>query len=234
MSLSLSLSLHRSPPRGARSILPAARATAFAGLAVVAILAGCASMDDTGRRTATGAAVGAATGAVLSSATGGGAGTGAVIGGALGAVVGHAWSRRMDEKQRALEQASAGTGVEVSRTPDNQLRLHVPGDLSFDTGRADLRPVMRPVLDQFARDIGGGMHVNIIGHTDSSGNDALNQPLSLQRAQTVRDYLAARGVPASQMTVAGRGSREPLTGNDSEQGRARNRRVEILLSETAG
>ncbi len=200
-------------------------------IAAVCVATGCASMDESSRRTATGAAVGATAGAVLSSVTGGKAGTGAVIGGAIGAVAGHAWSRRMEEKQRALEQASAGTGVEVSRTQDNQLRVHVPGDLSFDTGRADLRPSMRPVLDQFAREFGTGMQVNIIGHTDNSGNDALNQPLSLQRAETVRDYLAARGVPSSQMTVAGRGSREPLAGNDSEQGRARNRRVEILLSE---
>ena len=200
-------------------------------LATVAAATACASMDERGRRTATGAAVGATAGAVLSSATGGKAGTGAVVGGAIGALAGHAWSRRMEEKQRALQQASTGTGVEVTRTEDNQLRLHVPGDLSFDTGRADLRPSMRPVLDQFAREIGSGMHVNIIGHTDNSGNDALNQPLSLQRAETVRDYLAARGVPSSQMTVAGRGSREPLAGNDTEQGRERNRRVEILLSE---
>ncbi|MGM9512902.1 OmpA family protein [Roseateles sp. DB2] len=190
-------------------------------------------MDDRGRRTATGAAVGATAGAVLSSVTGGKVGTGAIIGGALGAVAGHAWSRRMEEKQRALEQASAGTGVEVTRTEDNQLRLHVPGDLSFDTGRADLRPPLRPVLDQFAREFTSGMHVTIIGHSDNSGSDALNQPLSLQRAETVRDYLAARGVPAAQMTVAGRGSREPLASNSTEQGRERNRRVEILLSERA-
>ncbi len=207
------------------------RPTLWSAVAASSLLGACASMDDTGRRTATGAAVGAATGAVLSSATGGRTGTGAVIGGALGAIAGHAWSRRMEDKQRALEQASAGTGVEVSRTADNQLRLHVPGDVSFDTGRSDLRPGMRPVLDQFAREFSGGMRVTIVGHTDSSGNDALNQPLSLQRAETVRDYLAARGVPTSQMTVAGRGSREPLASNDSEQGRERNRRVEILLSE---
>jgi len=203
-------------------------------IAAVCTATACSSMDERGRRTATGAAVGATAGAVLSSVTGGKAGTGAVIGGALGAVAGHAWSRRMEEKQRALEQATAGTGVEVSRTEDNRLRVHVPGDLSFDTGRADLRPSMRPVLDQFAREFGTGMQLNIIGHTDNSGNDALNQPLSLQRAETVRDYLAARGVPGSQMTVAGRGSREPLASNDTEQGRERNRRVEILLSEHPG
>ncbi|MBB2487664.1 OmpA family protein [Mitsuaria sp. WAJ17] len=200
-------------------------------IAAVCAATGCASMDESGRRTATGAAVGATAGAVLSSATGGKASTGAVVGGVLGAVAGHAWSRRMEEKQRALQQASAGTGVEVSRTQDNLLRLHVPGDLSFDTGRADLRPSMRPVLDQFAHEFRDGMQLTIVGHTDNSGNDALNQPLSTQRAETVRDYLAARGVPSTHMTVAGRGSREPLVSNDTEQGRERNRRVEILLSE---
>lgn len=210
------------------------RCILFTVLTAMWAASGCASMDERDRRTATGAAVGAATGAVVGSVAGGKAGTGAVIGGALGAVAGNVWSRRMEAKQRALEQASAGTGIEVSRTKDNQLRLHVPSDLSFDVGRADLRPTVRPVLDQFARELDSGMQVQIIGHTDSTGGDAINQPLSLQRAETVRDYLAARGVPLTQMTVAGRGSREPLASNDSEQGRERNRRVEILLREHAG
>ncbi|MCH7344765.1 OmpA family protein [Pelomonas sp. CA6] len=202
-------------------------------LAVALAVAGCASMDERDRRTATGAAVGAAAGAAISSVTGGRAGTGALIGGALGAVAGNVWSRRMEEKQRAIERASAGTGVEVSRTEDNQLRVNVPSDISFDVGRADLKPAMRPMLDQFAAGIGRDMTVRIIGHTDSSGSDAINGPLSLQRAQTVHDYLAARGVPAAQMSVAGRGAREPLADNGSEQGRARNRRVELFLSDRA-
>jgi outer membrane protein OmpA-like peptidoglycan-associated protein len=73
--------------------------------------------------------------------------------------------------------------------------------------------------------------VSIIGHTDSTGSDAINNPLSLERAHSVRDYLAARGVSASRIETSGRGEREPIADNGSEAGRAKNRRVEIFLRE---
>jgi len=103
--------------------------------------------------------------------------------------------------------------------------------LSFDLNSASLKPELRPVLEQFAQGLDTTMLVRIIGHTDSSGSDAINNPLSLQRAQTVRDFLSTHGVPAQRMAIEGRGSREPVAENSSEAGRARNRRVEILLSE---
>jgi outer membrane protein OmpA-like peptidoglycan-associated protein len=199
----------------------------------VAALAGCANMTETQRGTATGAAIGAATGAVLGSATGGKAGTGAVIGGAIGAVAGNMWSKRMEEKRVAMEQATQGTGVEVTRTPDNQLKLEVPSDVSFAVGSATIDPRLRPVLDSFASGLGGqpNMLVRVVGHTDSTGSDAINDPLSLRRAESVRNYLEDRGVGASRIEVAGRGSREPVASNDTAEGRAKNRRVEIFLRE---
>ena len=199
----------------------------------VAALAGCANMTETQRGTATGAAIGAATGAVLGSATGGKAGTGAVIGGAIGAVAGNMWSKRMEEKRVAMEQATQGTGVEVTRTPDNQLKLEVPSDVSFAVGSATIDPRLRPVLDSFASGLGGqpNMLVRVVGHTDSTGSDAINDPLSLRRAESVRNYLEDRGVGASRIEVAGRGSREPVASNDTAEGRAKNRRVEIYLRE---
>ena len=75
------------------------------------------------------------------------------------------------------------------------------------------------------------MRLTIVGHTDSTGSDAINDPLSRERAMAVRDYLSSRGVAASRVTVAGRGSREPVANNDTDSGRAANRRVEIFLSE---
>jgi outer membrane protein OmpA-like peptidoglycan-associated protein len=202
------------------------------GMAVAA-LAGCANMTETQRGTATGAAIGAATGAVLSSATGGKAGTGAVIGGAVGAVAGNMWSKNMEEKRRAMEQATQGTGVAVTRTPDNQLKLEVPSDVSFAVGSATIEPRLRPVLDSFASGLGSqpGMLVRVVGHTDSTGSDAINDPLSLRRAESVRNYLEDRGVSAARIEVAGRGSREPVASNDTVEGRAKNRRVEIYLRE---
>ena len=190
-------------------------------------LAGCENMSERQKGTATGGAVGAVVGAAIGSATGGKAATGA----ALGAVGGNLWSKRMEDKQKAMEQATAGTGIEVARTADNQIKVNVPSDLSFAVGRADLNPALRPILEQFAKGLDGTVKVLVIGHTDSTGSDAINDPLSLQRAQTVRDFLATRGVPSSRMEIAGRGSREPVAENTTDAGRAKNRRVEIFLRE---
>lgn len=210
---------------------------AVGGVAAAALLmVGCADMSPRQQGTAQGAGIGAVAGAVLSSVTGGKAGTGAVIGGALGAVAGNVWSKRQEDRRVALEQATRGTGVEVSRTADNQLKLNIPNDVSFDLNSAAIRPSMRNVLDPFANQLrdDGNARVSIIGHTDSSGSDAVNNPLSIERAQSVRDYLVARGVSSAHVQTAGRGEREPVADNATETGRARNRRVEIYLREPAG
>jgi outer membrane protein OmpA-like peptidoglycan-associated protein len=209
---------------------------ATAAITLAALLAtGCAGMSERQKGTATGAGVGAAAGAVLGSATGGKAGTGAVIGGALGAVIGNVWSKRQEDRRVAMEQATRGTGVEVSRTADNQLKLNIPNDVSFDISSAVIRPEMRQVLDPFAEQLRGDTNarVSIVGHTDSTGSEAVNDPLSVARANSVRDYLVSRGVPASHVQTVGRGEREPVADNATEAGRARNRRVEILLREPA-
>ena len=211
--------------------------TTAAGVAAAALLlAGCADMSPRQQGTAQGAGIGAVAGAVLSSVTGGNAGTGAVIGGALGAVAGNVWSKRQEDRRVALEQATRGTGVEVSRTTDNQLKLNIPNDVSIDVNSAAIRPSMRGVLDPFAANLRDDVNarVSIVGHTDSTGSEAVNTPLSMDRAQSVRDYLVSRGVPASHMQTAGRGEREPVADNTYESGRARNRRVEIFLREPAG
>jgi len=203
--------------------------------AAAMLTAGCANMSPRQQGTAQGAGIGALAGAVLSSATGGKAGTGAVIGGAVGAAAGNIWSKRQEDRRVALEQATRGTGVEVSRTTDNQLKLNIPNDVSFDLNSAAIRPSMRSVLDPFASQLrdDSNARVSIIGHTDSSGSEAVNDPLSVDRARSVRDYLVARGVAAAHVQTAGRGEREPVADNGTEQGRARNRRVEIYLREPA-
>jgi outer membrane protein OmpA-like peptidoglycan-associated protein len=215
---------------------PAARNAWLVGtgcLTLAAALAatGCANMSERQKGTAQGAAVGAAAGAVLSSATGGKAGTGAVLGGTIGAVAGNLWTKRMEDKRQAMEQATQGTGIAVARTPSNELKVNVPADFSFDVGRAAIKPTMRPVLDQFAQGLDPTMKVRITGHTDNTGADAVNDPLSLERASSVRDYLVARGVAPQRIEVAGRGEREPVADNASDTGRAQNRRVEIVLRE---
>ncbi len=199
----------------------------------VGLLSGCADMSENQRRTGTGAGIGALAGAVLSSATGGNAGTGAVVGAGIGALGTYIWSRHMDEQKRAMEQATQGTGVSVVQTADNQLKLDIPSDISFDTGSAVVKPNLRPILDRFAEGLRNNprAEVRIVGHTDSTGSDAVNNPLSQDRAASTRDYLVARGVPFDRFMVEGRGSHQPVASNDTADGRARNRRVEIFVGE---
>jgi outer membrane protein OmpA-like peptidoglycan-associated protein len=221
--------MHGRPGAAVRRLRAAAWVTALTATAL--IITGCESMGPREQGTAAGAGIGAVAGALIGSATGGHAGSSALIGGAVGAVAGNLWSKQMEQKRAALAQASAGTGIEVARTADNQLKLNVPSDFSFDVGRADIKPEMRPVLDEMARNLDPKVKVTVVGHTDSTGSDAINDPLSLQRADAVRQYLALRGVSASRIDVQGRGSHEPVASNATAAGRAQNRRVEIFLAE---
>ena len=221
------------PAQQDRNERPRARVViaATALLFALPLLGGCESMSEREQGTAKGAAIGAAAGAVLGGISGGNAGRGAAIGGAVGAVAGNLWSKNMEDKRKALAQTSAGTGIDVARTNDDRLKLSVPADFSFNVGRADIQPEMRPVLDEIARNLDKNVLVTIVGHTDSSGSDAINEPLSRDRATAVRDYLSVRGVATSRIAVEGRGSREPVGSNATEAGRAANRRVEIFLAE---
>jgi outer membrane protein OmpA-like peptidoglycan-associated protein len=206
-------------------------------LAALLALGGCANMNEVQRGTATGAGVGAGLGAVLGATTGGGGGqraaTGAVVGGAVGAIAGNIWSSRMEQQKRTMEQATQGTGVQVTQTADNRLKLDIPTDISFDTNRSDIKPNFRPILDKFAASLVENPYskVSITGHTDSTGGDAINNPLSINRAAHTRDYLSSRGVAINRIGIDGRGSHEPLVANDTEANRARNRRVEIFVAE---
>lgn len=208
------------------------------GAAVLALATtGCADMTQTQRGTATGAGIGAGLGALLGGSTGDGGGgraaKGAVIGGAAGALIGNVWSKRMEQQKQQMEQATRGTGVQVSQTADNRLKLEIPSDVSFDTGRADIKSNFRPVLERFAGTLNENpaTMVTIIGHTDSTGGPAINQPLSIDRAAHTRDYLSMRGVSPNRIMIDGRGEREPIASNDDPAGRARNRRVEIYVAE---
>lgn len=201
--------------------------------AVIVLATGCASMDDTQRRTATGAGIGALAGAVIGSATGGSAGTGAVVGAGVGALGTYIWSQNMERQKRDMERATQGTGIAVTQTADNQLMLNIPSDISFAVGRSDIQPNFAPVLDQFAEGLRNNPYtdVRIVGHTDSTGSDAINNPLSMDRAASTRNYLTARGVDGRRIAIDGMGERHPIANNDTAEGRARNRRVEIFVGE---
>jgi len=215
-------------------------AKSVAALTVLAFVAGCADMSATQRGTATGAGIGAGLGAILGKTTGGGGSNrtakGAVIGGAAGALIGNIWSSRMEKQKQEMEAATRGTGIEVSQTADNRLKLEIPADVSFDTGRSDIKSNFRPVLERFAQTLqdNPAATVAIIGHTDSTGGANVNDPLSVDRAARTRDYLSMRGVSPTRVQIDGRGEREPIATNDTDSGRARNRRVEIYVSERQG
>lgn len=206
-------------------------------LAGVVLVSGCASMSETQQTTAKGAGIGAVAGAAIGAVAGGsrGAAIGAGVGAAAGAVGGYVWSQKMEDQKRSMEQATSGTGVAVTQTADNQLKLEVPSDVSFDVGRADIKPNFRPILDKFAQGLASNpaATVRIVGHTDNSGTDAINNPLSVNRASSVRDYLVGHGVGTQRIAVDGRGSHEPIADNSTDAGRAKNRRVEIFVAEQA-
>lgn len=216
-----------------KKVVIALTALAIAGSGLV----GCADMNETQRTTASGAGIGAAAGAVLGGLTGGGRGaaTGAAIGAAVGAGGGYLWSKHMQEQKAAMEQATRNTGVNVTQTADNQLKLEIPSDISFDSGKYDIKPELRPILDRFATTLTQNpvTTVRVIGHTDSTGSDAVNGPLSVNRASATRDYLVSRGVAMNRIAIDGRAAREPIASNDTAAGRAKNRRVEIFVAEAA-
>lgn len=206
---------------------------AIVALAAVLSLTGCETMTDTQRNTAIGVGVGALAGAGVAKATGGKAGKGALIGAAVGGVGTYIWSATMERQRQELEAATRGTGVSVSRTSDNQLKLAIPSDISFDSNSAYIKSQFRPVLNSFVTSLqrNPNTYVIIIGHTDSTGGAHINDPLSLNRANATRDYIFNQGVRGLRIQTEGRGAREPVASNDSNWGRSKNRRVEIFVAQ---
>jgi len=198
----------------------------------LALAAGCATGEmSQGGRTAVGAGTGAAVGAGLGALIGDSsraAAIGAGIGAVAGGIVGYNWSGVKND----VEQSGAtGLGVDVTEMPDGTLRVNIPSNVSFDTGKYDLKPALLPVLDSVARALvqHPELRAKSIGHTDSTGSMQVNQTLSVNRANAVTNYLSARGVPAASLSSEGRGPNNPVADNSTAEGRALNRRVELYL-----
>lgn len=203
---------------------------------LVFVLGGCASMSEsqqsTAKDTAMGTGAGAAVGAIIGAIAGDPA-LGAGIGAGVGAVGGYIWSNRMEEQKKKMEAATEGTQVSVTQTADNQLKLNVPSDISFDTGQSTIKPEMHPILNSLAAGLMSNpdSQVTIIGYTDGTGNDSINNPLSVNRAASTRAYLASQGIAINRISIDGRGASEPVATNTSPENRAKNRRVEIFVKE---
>lgn len=195
---------------------------------------GCVTDPNTGHkkvsRTAIGAGVGVIGGIALGGLIGGGAGRilGAGIGGIAGAAVGYT----MDKQIKELREQTAGSGVDVRPVDNGQaILVNLPGGVTFDTDSTVLKPGFTATLDQIAISLNKYPNslVDVYGHTDSTGSDAYNQTLSENRARVVSDYLVSRGVNPQRIRSTGFGKTQPAASNDTPEGRAANRRVELKI-----
>jgi outer membrane protein OmpA-like peptidoglycan-associated protein len=208
---------------------------ALAAAAAVA-LSGCAGMQDVAtspdkEKTRKGAGYGAAAGAVVGLLTAGNNPfKSAMIGAAAGALAGGAVGYYMDKQEAKLREQMAGTGVDVVRSGDN-ITLDVPGGVTFAFDSANLNSQFYPVLDKVAATLAeyDKTVIEVAGHTDSVGSDAYNQQLSERRANSVAAYLSGHGVNRARMVTIGAGETHPVATNDTDEGRAQNRRVEITI-----
>ena len=207
--------------------------------AAALVAAGCTTTDPyrsnpPRNNTGTGAIVGAVAGGLLGYLTNTSDSeegrTNALIGAGVGPHAGAAVGNYMDRQQRELEQQLSGSGVGVAREGDT-LILRMPSDVTFATASANIDSRFYAVLDDVAQVLNtyDQSIVDIVGHADSRGELAYNQTLSEQRASSVAGYLINRGVLRERLYVAGMGETAPIASNDTEQGRAMNRRVEIVI-----
>ncbi|HBZ92387.1 MAG TPA: hypothetical protein DEO91_01435 [Pseudomonas sp.] len=212
------------------------RRNLIAATALMAMLAGCTTNPYTGESQAGKAGIyggiGAATGAVIGAATSSKKDRtkGALIGAAVGGAAGGGYGYYVDTQEAKLRQTLQGTGVQVQRNGDD-LKLIMPGNITFASNSADISSSFYPTLNSLVLvfkefDKNG---VNIVGHTDSTGSQELNQSLSQRRAQSVANYLTGNGVPGQRISAYGAGPSQPIASNASDAGRAQNRRVEINL-----
>ena len=218
------------------------RKTVITGMGLVMLLAACATNpDDPNAQAKQKAAAGAALGAIAGAIIGyqgdhsGGALKGALIGGAggaaIGAGVGHYMDKQQAEFDRRLANEQAAHQVEIQRLRNENLKITMNSEVSFDFNSAEVKPSFRSTLDKVSDILARYQrtHITIVGHTDNVGSDAYNQNLSLRRAQAVADYIESRGVQASRVRTEGRGESQPRASNDTEAGRQLNRRVELLI-----
>jgi outer membrane protein OmpA-like peptidoglycan-associated protein len=203
---------------------------ATAAVAAVAMLTGCAGLTQTQRGAVIGAAAGGAVGAAVGTATGStarGAIIGAAVGGTAGAVIGAQMDRQRVELESGLE------GATVERYGEGLLVTFASG-LLFDFDSSEIRGEARRNLTNLANSLRNhpDTEVLIVGHTDNVGTAQYNQGLSERRANSARNFLVSQGVPANRVRTMGRGLTEPVASNDTDAGRAQNRRVEVAIFAT--
>ncbi|WP_303722223.1 OmpA family protein [Malonomonas rubra] len=207
---------------------------------VVALLAGCATNtthENTKKGAGIGALVGAVSGAIIgykNDRTGGmlsGALVGAAAGGAIGAGAGAYMDKQQTEFEQQLANEQAQHQIEIERQQNEILKLTMNSEVSFDSNSATIKSTFHSPLNKIA-DIMNRYprtQIVVVGHTDSVGSEQYNLDLSLRRANAVAEYLMLRGIDRQRLGTEGRGELEPIATNDTESGRAQNRRVEVFV-----
>ena len=197
--------------------------------------AACTTNPETGNRRISKAAIGgvggAAAGLLLGDLLGGrNDRTEKIVGAGIGALAGAGVGAYMDAQEKKLRAQTAGTDVQVIRDGDNLL-LNMPSGVTFATNQSAIQPQFRNTLDQVAQTLTSyeKTFIDIYGHTDSTGNDGINVPLSQNRARSVADYLTTRGAQSARIATQGFGASQPVADNTSEMGKQANRRVEIKI-----
>ena len=170
-----------------------------------------------------GAAGGAVAGGIIGSQTTKTASVGARNGALLGAVGG------------ALVGSQYNKMIGVSEQADGSVKLNIPGSVMFRSGSAEISPQFGTTLDSVGKTVREycGLTATVIGHTDNVGSADLNQRLSIERANSVVNYLKSQGVQPDQVRAEGRGMNEPIASNTSDSGRAQNRRVEVYVRQSS-
>ena len=206
-----------------------------AALAALVTTSGCTTDPETGQRTISKTALGGIGGALggylLGDIVGGrNDRTEKLLGAGIGGLAGAGVGAYMDKQERDLRARTAGTDVQVIRQGDDLL-LNIPSGITFAYDSATVQPQFQRTLDQVASTLGqyNQTYIDVYGHTDSTGSDTYNQALSERRATAVADYLSGHGVQGARIGTRGYGKTQPIASNDTDAGRAANRRVEVKI-----
>ncbi|MBO9491667.1 OmpA family protein [Endozoicomonas sp. G2_1] len=194
-------------------------------VAVSLAVSGCAATNKE-----KGAAIGAITGAVLGKSTSNHKNKRAVWGAAIGALAGAAIGDYMDKQEQEFREELSGSGIDVIREGDN-LRLVMPSNITFATGQSYITSGFHNTLNDIAKVLNkfDKTLLSIEGHTDNVGSAQFNQNLSEQRAESVKNYLVNQNIVAARLKTLGYGESQAIASNETDRGRALNRRVEIQI-----